>query len=213
VKTDAVFIAKRQYESKSSRSVHAALGEQLGTLRANALNHLHGDGVTGHKHLFISLPNTMSRSGDNLAAGDAYYLHEGSAGLGTGEESVSSLKLTGSEKRALVLWVLAGIAGVFFAQRYFFRASPKLLWIQSLASRSDAARKLSRRLGENVDGYRSAIEFSVEELGESLPRARTRTATANHLATSQINLGMDVRFYLRSAGLNTRSASANPAKS
>ena len=34
-------------------------------------------------------------------------------------------RLTISDKRALVLWVIAGILGAVFAQKYFFRAFPE----------------------------------------------------------------------------------------
>ena len=34
-------------------------------------------------------------------------------------------RLTGSDKRALVLWVLLGIVGAVFAHKYFFRAFPE----------------------------------------------------------------------------------------
>jgi len=38
---------------------------------------------------------------------------------------LSSERLTGSDKRALLLWVIAGIVGVWFAHHYFFRAFPE----------------------------------------------------------------------------------------
>jgi len=111
---------------------------------------------------------------------------------------VSSLKLTGSEKRALVLWVLAGIAGVFFAQRYFFRAFPEAS-VDFKVSRPEAmarAKTFLAGLGENVDGYRSSIEFSVEELEKVYLERELGLQQANQLATSQINLWYwDVRFY------------------
>ena len=73
---------------------------------------------------------------------------------------MTSTKLTGSEKRALILWVLAGIVGLFFAQRYFFRAFPEAS-VDFKVSRSEAvtrAKAFLGGLGENVEGSRSSIE-------------------------------------------------------
>ena len=111
---------------------------------------------------------------------------------------MSSTKLTGSEKRALLLWVLAGIAGVFFAHRYFFRAFPEAS-VDFKVSRPEAmtrAKTFLAGLGENVDGYRSSIEFSVEELEKVYLERELGLQQANQLAASQINLWYwNVRFY------------------
>ena len=111
---------------------------------------------------------------------------------------MSSTKLTGSEKRALILWVLAGIVGLFFAQRYFFRAFPEAS-VDFKVSRSEAvtrAKAFLGGLGENVDGYRSSIEFSVEEEEKVYLERELGLQQANQLAASQINLWYwNVRFY------------------
>jgi hypothetical protein len=111
---------------------------------------------------------------------------------------VSSLKLTGSEKRALVLWVLAGIAGVFFAQRYFFQAFPEAS-VDFKVTRPQAltrARAFAASLGENLDSYRSAIEFSVDENEKVYVERELGLQQANQLASSKINLWYwNVRFY------------------
>jgi len=38
---------------------------------------------------------------------------------------VAGERLSGSEKRALLLWVVLGIIGTIFAYKYFFRAFPE----------------------------------------------------------------------------------------
>ena len=38
---------------------------------------------------------------------------------------MAKVQLTGSEKRALVLWVLAGVVGLSYAHRHFFDAFPE----------------------------------------------------------------------------------------
>jgi len=41
------------------------------------------------------------------------------------EASVGKVQLSSSGKRALILWALAGIAGLWYAQRHFFEAFPE----------------------------------------------------------------------------------------
>jgi len=38
---------------------------------------------------------------------------------------VGKVQLSGGEKRALMLWVLVGIVGLWYAQRHFFEAFPE----------------------------------------------------------------------------------------
>src|SRR5262249_18599069 len=121
-----------------------------------------------------------------------------SAGLASGRNLLSSTTLTGSEKRALILWVLAGIVGLFFAQRYFFRAFPEAS-VDFKVSRPQAmegAKAFVGGLGENVDSYRSSIEFSVEEEEKVYLERELGLQHANQLAASQISLWYwNVRFY------------------
>ena len=111
---------------------------------------------------------------------------------------MSSTTLTGSEKRALLLWVLAGIVGLFFAQRYFFSAFPEAS-VDFKVSRAEAltrAKTFLAGLDENVEGYRSSIEFSVEEEEKVYLERELGLQQANQLAKSQVNLWYwNVRFY------------------
>ena len=111
---------------------------------------------------------------------------------------MSSNQLTGSEKRALFLWVLAGIVGLVFAQRYFFRAFPEAS-VDFKVTRPLAlsqAKAFLGRLGENVDGYRSSIEFKVREEEKVYVERELGLQQANQLSSSQINLWYwNVRFY------------------
>ena len=74
-------------------------------------------------------------------------------------------RLTGSDKRALLLWILLGIVGVVFAQKYFFQAFPEAS-VDFKVSRAEAlarAQKFVGSLGEDVSGYQSAIVFDVDD--------------------------------------------------
>ncbi len=61
-------------------------------------------------------------------------------------------RLTSSDKRELLLWVLLGIVGAVFAYKYFFRAFPEAS-VDFKVSRSEAlarAQKFVGSLGEDI---------------------------------------------------------------
>ena len=73
-------------------------------------------------------------------------------------------RLSGSEKRALLLWVVLGIVGTIFDYKYFFRAFPEAS-VDFRVTRGEAlkvAQNFVAGLGENVGGYRSACELRPE---------------------------------------------------
>ena len=78
---------------------------------------------------------------------------------------MSGERLAGSEKRALLMWVMLGIAGALFAHRYFFRAFPEAS-VDFRVSRDEALARAQRfvsGLGEDVSSYQSAIIFDVDD--------------------------------------------------
>ena len=78
---------------------------------------------------------------------------------------MSGERLTGSEKRALLFWVMVGIAGALFARHYFFRAFPEAS-VDFRVSRDEAlsrARRFVNGLGEDASRYQSAIIFDVDD--------------------------------------------------
>ncbi len=107
-------------------------------------------------------------------------------------------RLTGSEKRALILWVMAGILGVVFAQKYFFRAFPEAS-VNFQVSREEAvsrAQKFLTGLGENVRGYRSAVAFDVDEESKTYLERELDLRQANQLMSSDLHVWYwDVRFF------------------
>ncbi len=107
-------------------------------------------------------------------------------------------RLTGSEKRALLLWVAAGILGIVFAQRYFFRAFPEAS-VNFQVSREEAlakAQKFVTDLGENVSGYRSAIVFAVDDNSKVYLERQLGLQQANKLMSSELNIWYwHVRFF------------------
>ena len=107
-------------------------------------------------------------------------------------------RLTSSEKRALLLWVAAGIVGLLFAYKYFFQAFPEAS-INFKISREDAlsrARKFVTGLGENLSGYKSSIIFDVDEDAKVYLERQLGLKEANQLMLSEVNVwNWEVRFF------------------
>jgi membrane protease YdiL (CAAX protease family) len=117
-------------------------------------------------------------------------------------------RLTGSDKRALVLWVAGGILGFVFAQKYFFRAFPEAS-VNFQVSREEAlarAQKFVTGLGENVSGYKSSIVFAVDndacasngipECAKIYLEREVGLREANRLMSSELNIWFwEVRFF------------------
>jgi membrane protease YdiL (CAAX protease family) len=111
---------------------------------------------------------------------------------------VAEGRLTGGEKRALVLWVLLGVVGVVFAQRYFFRAFPEAS-VDFKVSRTAAlerARQFVTSVGQDVNGYQTAIVFEVDENAKTYLEREVGLQQANRLMSGELNIWYwDARFF------------------
>ena len=107
-------------------------------------------------------------------------------------------RLTGADKRALILWVVAGVAGALFAYKYFFRAFPEAS-VNFQISREEAlarAEKFVTGLGENVSGYESTIVFDVDDNAKVYLERELGLQQANRLMSAELNIWFwDVRFF------------------
>jgi membrane protease YdiL (CAAX protease family) len=107
-------------------------------------------------------------------------------------------RLTRSEKRALLLWVIAGVLGAWFAQKYFFRAFPEAS-VNFKVSRDEAlsrAQGFVGSLGENVSGYQTAIVFNLDDNAKTYLERELGLQQANQLMSRQLNIWFwDVRFF------------------
>ena len=107
-------------------------------------------------------------------------------------------RLTSSDKRTLLLWVLLGIVGAVFAHKYFFRAFPEAS-VDFKVSRNEAlarARTFLGSLGENVSDYQSAIVFDVDDNAKTYLEREVGLQQANHLMSSELNIWYwDARFF------------------
>jgi hypothetical protein len=111
---------------------------------------------------------------------------------------VAGDRLTGSDKRALLLWVLAGIVGVIFAYKFYSQASPEAS-VNFKVSREEAlqrAKDFVGGLGENVNGYRSSIVFDVDENAKTYLERELGLQQANQLMSAELNIWhWNVRFF------------------
>jgi Type II CAAX prenyl endopeptidase Rce1-like len=111
---------------------------------------------------------------------------------------VSSDRLTGPDRRALLLWVLLGIVGVAFARHYFFRAFPEAS-VDFRVSREEALKRAHDfvgGLGENISGYRSSIVFDVDDNAKTYLERELGLQEANRLMSTRLNIWYwNVRFF------------------
>jgi membrane protease YdiL (CAAX protease family) len=107
-------------------------------------------------------------------------------------------RLTASEKRALILWILCGALGLMFAQRYFFRAFPEAS-IDFKVSQKEAetrARKFLGDLGENVNDYKSSVVFEVDDNAKTYLERELGLQQANRVMSSEVDVWYwEVRFF------------------
>lgn len=111
---------------------------------------------------------------------------------------MGKVQLSSSEKRALILWALAGIAGLWYAQRHFFEAFPEAS-ISFQVTRAEAlerAKQFAESLGNSTAGYRSVIVFGVNDNAKTYLEREVGLKEANRLMTSEVNVwNWNVRFF------------------
>jgi membrane protease YdiL (CAAX protease family) len=111
---------------------------------------------------------------------------------------VSTGRLTSANKRALLLWVVAGIAGAVFAYKYYFNAFPEAS-VNFKVSRGEAlsrAKQFLPTVGEDAAGYQYAIVFDVDDNAKTYLEREMGLAQANQLMSSELNIWYwDVRFF------------------
>ena len=107
-------------------------------------------------------------------------------------------RLTSSDKRALLVWVMLGIVGALFARHYFFRAFPEAS-VDFRVSRDEAlacARRFASGLGEDVSSYKSAITFDMDDNAKTYLERELGLQQANRMMSSELNIWYwDVRFF------------------
>jgi membrane protease YdiL (CAAX protease family) len=111
---------------------------------------------------------------------------------------VSNERLTGSDRRALIFWLVAAVAGTLFAYKYFFAAFPEasVNFQVSRAEASERARRFVTELGGNVDGYQSSISFTVAEESKTYLERELGLEQANRLMSGELSIWYwQVRYF------------------
>ena len=111
---------------------------------------------------------------------------------------MAKVQLSGREKTALILWVLAGVLGLWYAQRHFFEAFPEAS-VNFKVTRGEAlerARNFAESLGNSTAGYRSVIVFGVDDNAKTYLEREVGLKEANRLMASDVNVWhWQVRFF------------------
>jgi membrane protease YdiL (CAAX protease family) len=107
-------------------------------------------------------------------------------------------RLTGTDRLTLILWVVLGLLGVWFAHRHFFQAFPEAS-VDFKVSRAEAqsrAKTFVEGLGENLNGYKTTIAFEVDEGAKTYLERELGLQQANRLMSSELNIWYwEVRFF------------------
>jgi len=111
---------------------------------------------------------------------------------------VAGDRLTSSDKRALLLWIVAGVIGALCAYRFYFRAFPEAS-VNFQVSREEALQRAQAFLtgqGENLAGCKSAIIFDLNDDAKTYLEREVGLQQANQLMASQLNIWYwKVRFF------------------
>jgi membrane protease YdiL (CAAX protease family) len=111
---------------------------------------------------------------------------------------VAGDRLTGGDKRALLLWVLAGVIGALVGYKYYFQAFPEAS-VNLQVSREEAlqrAQQFAAEMGENVSGYQSAIIFDLNENAKTYLEREVGLKQTNRLLSSELHIWYwRVRFF------------------
>lgn len=111
---------------------------------------------------------------------------------------MAEARLTGSDKRILLLWILLGIIGGVFAQRHFLQAFPEAS-VDFKVSRGESqkrAKAFVENLGENLTGYQSTITFEVDENAKTYLERELGLKQANQMMSGELNIWFwEVRFF------------------
>jgi hypothetical protein len=113
-------------------------------------------------------------------------------------EKHSALRLDARDARVLLLWLLAALAGGSIAYRYFFQAFPEASvdFRVTRGAALDDARQFVASQGHSLDGYQSAIVFSVDDNQKTYLEREVGLEQANRLMSSEVSVWYwNARFF------------------
>ncbi len=103
---------------------------------------------------------------------------------------MSADRLTASDKRILLLWILAGLLGAGVAYKYFFQAFPEAS-VEFKIPRAVAlerARQFASGQGANLADYQSTLVFDVDDTAKTFLERKAGLAEANRLMAADVRV-------------------------
>ena len=117
---------------------------------------------------------------------------------GESPQGHNAIRLDARDARALLLWLLAALAGTGIAYRYFFQAFPEaaLSFQVTREAALDQARAFVTAQGVSLAGYQSTIVFGVDDNQKTYLEREAGLEQANRLMASDVNVWYwDARFF------------------
>ena len=107
-------------------------------------------------------------------------------------------RLDASDKKALLIWLLAGLLAAAVAYKYFYRAFPEAS-VEFKVPRAAAlglARQFAASQGALLDGYQSSIIFDVDDTAKTYLEREVGLEQANRMMARDVHIWYwQVRFF------------------
>jgi membrane protease YdiL (CAAX protease family) len=103
---------------------------------------------------------------------------------------LSQERLTGNDKKVLLIWILAGLLGAGVAYKYFFQAFPEAS-VEFKVPRGAAleqARQFVSAQGAQLNGYQSSIIFQVDDNAKTYLEREVGLKQANQMMTNEVHI-------------------------
>ena len=99
-------------------------------------------------------------------------------------------RLTGNDKKILLIWILAGLLGAGVAYRYFFQAFPEasVEFKVPRAAALEQARQFASAQGAQLSGYQSSIIFQVDDNAKTYLEREVGLKQANQMMTNDVHI-------------------------
>jgi membrane protease YdiL (CAAX protease family) len=103
---------------------------------------------------------------------------------------LSQERLTGNDKKVLLIWILAGLLGAGVAYKYFFQAFPEasVEFKVPRAAALEQARQFASAQGAQLSGYQSSIIFQVDDNAKTYLEREVGLKQANQMMTRDVHI-------------------------
>jgi membrane protease YdiL (CAAX protease family) len=103
---------------------------------------------------------------------------------------LSQERLTGNDKKVLLIWILAGLLGAGVAYKYFFQAFPEasVEFKVPRAAALELAKRFASAQGAQLNGYQSSIIFQVDDNAKTYLEREVGLKQANQMMTQDVHI-------------------------